>query len=64
MLIWTRTTGASPSAPRKHILLRKLKNRPYASPFCDLAFGPLYNKLPIPGKYGAHWSAVQSGRGG
>ena len=34
--------------------IRELKNRPYASPFCDLAFGPLYNKSPAPGGDGAH----------
>ena len=44
--------------------IRELKNRPYASPFCDLAFGPLYNKSPAPGGDGAHWSVVRSGHGG
>jgi hypothetical protein len=35
-----------------HIPICELKNRPYASPFSDLTFGPIYNKSPTPGERG------------
>lgn len=44
----------SPQARFTPFPIRELKNCPYASPFCDLAFGPLYNKSPAPGVDGAH----------